>query len=286
MLKNIKTILYLFNIGNIIFFSSLFTLSVNSETKIIANKGDNLIKISKRYGVTIKELMHKNRFNDARKLIEGEVVLIPTKNKEKYHKNQHISYKVVEGDTLYKIARDYNIDLSDIISINNFSTNEKLQVDQIIFLPKGSKYKKSIDNKSIKLASKKVFYHRKSKSEDLSTIAEIHKVTLEEINVLNKLNNPQSINSNIRLKLRDTKSSKWLKYGSLMINWTDWTYFEGNYIAQAKTKKGTSFYLALNCQRRALNNTLINSYWTRWYFPKTDFEYKLINDFCDKDFNF
>ena len=71
-----------------------------------------------------------------------------------------------------------------------------------------------------------------------------------------------------------------------MINWTDWTYFDGNYIAQAKTKKNKAFYLALSCKKRALNNTLNKSSWTNWYFPETDFEFKIINDFCDQDFNF
>lgn len=47
-----------------------------------------------------------------------------------------------------------------------------------------------------------------------------------------------------------------------------------------------AFYLALSCKKRVLNNTLNNSSWTSWYFPETDFEFKLINDFCDQDFNF
>ena len=89
-----------------------------------------------------------------------------------------------------------------------------------------------------------------------------------------------------KLKLRKDKPLKWIKYGSLMINWSDWTYFDGNYIAQSKTKKNKTFYLALSCKKRVLNNTLNNSYWTSWYFPETDFEFKLINDFCDQDFNF
>ena len=68
-----------------------------------------------------------------------------------------------------------------------------------------------------------------------------------------------------------------------MINWSDWTYFDGNYIAQAKTKNKKSFHIALSCKKRALNNTLNNYSWRSWYFPETDFEFKLINDFCDQE---
>jgi len=284
MIKKIEKNISLLYLNSIIFFLSIFTLKVNAETTIIANSGDTLLKISKQYGVPLKELMYKNNLNDATRIIEGKAIVIPLKNKEKDYKADNPIYKVVEGDTLYKIARNYNVNLQAIIDLNNLGNNSFLELGQIILLPKGAINKKVIIKKDIKLASKKVFYHQTSKSEDLSIISEIHKITKEEINILNNLNNTVKINPNIKLKIRESKPSKWLKYGSLMINWSDWTYLDGNYIAQAKTKKNKSFYLALNCKKRTLNNTLNNSYWTSWYFPYNDFEFKLINDFCDQDF--
>ena len=284
MLKKIEKNISLLCLNSIIFFLSIFTLKVNAETTIIAKSGDTLLKISKQYGVPLKELMYKNNLNDATRIIEGKAIVIPLKNKEKDYKANNPIYKDVEGDTLYKIARNYNVNLQDIIDLNNLGNNSFLELGQIILLPKGAINKKVIIKKNIKLASKKVFYHQTSKSEDLSIISEIHKITKEEINILNNLNNTEKINPNIKLKIRESKPSKWLKYGSLMINWSDWTYLDGNYIAQAKTKKNKSFYLALNCKKRTLNNTLNNSYWTSWYFPENDFEFKLINDFCDQDF--
>ena len=284
MLKKIEKNISLLCLNSIIFFLSIFTLKVNAETTIIAKSGDTLLKISKQYGVPLKELMYKNNLNDATRIIEGKAIVIPLKNKEKDYKADNPIYKVVEGDTLYKIARNYNVNLQDIIDLNNLGNNSFLELGQTILLPQGATHNKVIIKKNIKLASKKVFYHQTSKSEDLSIISEIHKITKEEINILNNLNNTEKINPNIKLKIRESKPSKWLKYGSLMINWSDWTYLDGNYIAQAKTKKNKSFYLALNCKKRTLNNTLNNSYWTSWYFPENDFEFKLINDFCDQDF--
>jgi len=286
MNKKVKIKTFLFYINSIIFLLSIFNLKVKAETKIIAKSGDTLFKISKQYGVPLKELMYKNNFNDATKIIEGEIVLIPHKDINKYKSNEHQTYKVKEGDTLYKIAREHNVNLKDIISINNLSNVSYLKLNQIILLPKGATYKKLISKENIKVASKKVFYHQTSKAENLSTIAYTHKIPIEEIKTLNKLNDPKEIKANIKLKIRANKASKWLKYGSLIINWSDWTYFDGNYIAQAKTKKNKAFYLALSCERRSLNNTLNKSYWTSWYFPSTDFEFKLINDFCEQDFNF
>ncbi len=286
MLTKMKSNISLFLTNNIIIFLSLFAVSVNSETTIIAKSGDNLIKISRQYGVPLKELMYKNNFNDATKIIEGEIVIIPLKNNGEDNKNNHLTYKVIKGDTLYKIARDYNINIKDIISINRLTYDSYLKAGQIIILPKGTVYKNLNNKESIELVSKKVIYHRTYKTEDISTISNMHRVTIEEINTLNKLNDPVEINPNTKLQLRKKNPSKWLKYGSIMVNWSDWTYFDGNYIALSKTKKNTSFYIALNCKKRALNNTLNNASWTNWYFAKHDFEFKLIDDFCDKDFNF
>ena len=281
MIKNITKNIRKFHFNRIILFLLIFTINVKAETQILAKSGDTLLKISKKYRVPLKELMYKNNFYDATKIIEGKIILIPLKDNNKNIKVENLTYKVVEGDTLYKIARDYNVNLNDIISINNLEDNPFLEIDQIIMLPKGAVYKKVISEKNVKLTSKKVFYHQTSKVDNLSNISEIHKIPIEEIRTLNNLNNIVKINPNIKLKLRENKGAKWLKYGSLMINWSDWTYLDENYITQAKTKKNKSFYIALNCKKRTLNNTLNNSYWTSWYFPETDFEFKLINDFCD-----
>ncbi len=286
MLEKMKSYLSLLLINNIIFFLSIFALRVNSETKIIAKSGDTLIKISRRYGIPLKELMYKNNFNNATKIIEGETIVIPLKDNDKDNKNNQLKHKVIAGDTLHKIAKDYSTNIKDILSINNLSDETYLKIDQIIILPKGAIYKKLNNRENIKLASKKVFYHKTSKTETISSIAYKHRISKEEITTLNKLNGPVKINPNMKLQLRKTSPSKWLKYGSIMVNWADWTYFDGNYIALAKTRKNTSFYLAISCEKRVLNNTLNNAYWSNWYFPKDDFEFKLIDDFCYKDFKF
>ena len=270
-------------IKTIIFFLSIFILELNAETTIIGKEGDTLFNLSKQYKIPLKELMHKNNFNDANRLLEGEVVIIPLKNNDE--KNNLHTYKVIEGDTLYKIARDHNVNVKDIISMNKLSDLSFLKPNQIILLPNGAINKVLVNEKDIPLLSRKVFYHQTSKSQELSEIAKIHNVSKEEIIALNKLNNLVKVNANTKLKIRKSDSLKWLKYGSLTIDWSEWRYLDGNYITQVKNKKNKSFYIAISCKKRALNNTLKNSYWTSWYFPKSDFEFKLINDFCTKDFD-
>jgi len=278
---------YIFYHTTIILIHSILIFKVNAETKIIAKKGDTLFKISREYGIPLKVLMYKNDFNDAGKIIEGELIIIPLKNnnQDKINKD-YLTYKVMKGDTLFKISKNYNVDLKDIIALNNLNNDQYLSVNQIILLPKAASKIEDTSQENIQQARKKVVYHLTSKTENLSNIAKIHRISIEEINTFNKINSPVKIKPNIKLRLRESKITKWLKYGSLMVNWSNWTYFDGNYITKAKTKKNTSFYIAINCNRRSFNNALNNSSWTNWYFPKTNFEFKLINDFCDKEFNF
>ena len=282
MTKKIRMNPRLFYIKSIFFFLPFSILQVNAETKIVAKQGDTLLKLSKQYGISLKELMHKNDFNDANKILAGEIIIIP-KNKNE-PKGESLIYKVLEGDTLYKIAREYNVNVKDIISINNIDKVSILKPNQTILIPNAANYKKVFDQKNIKLARRKVSYHQTSKTEELGYIAKIHQVSREDIISLNKLNNQTKIKPNTNLRIRESEPIRWLKYGNLLINWSDWRYLNGNYITQAKNKNSKSFYIAINCEKRALNHSLKNSFWTKWYFPNRDFEFKLINNFCDQKF--
>ena len=279
MKKKIK-IKYFSYIKSLLFLLSTSFFYVNAETKIIAKRGDTLLNLSKEYGVSLKELMHKNNFNDANKILEGEVIIIPFKNFSK----KPLTYKVKAGDTLFRIARDYNVNVIDIMSINNLKNDYYLKPNQIISLPEGAIYKKVTTQKEILPISKKVFYHQTVNLENITEIAKIHKVSPEEIIILNQLDDRVNVDPNTKLKIREGMKSKWKKYGSIIINFSDWTYLDGNYITEAKNKKNKFFYLSVSCKRRVLNNTLINSTWTNWYSPNLDFEFRLINDLCNQKY--
>ena len=151
MIRKIKTNISLFYINTIIYSLSILTLNVNAETKIIAKSGDTLLKISKQYGISLKELMYKNNFNDATRIVEGKTIVIPLKSNYEDIKADNLTYKVVEGDTLYKIARDFNVKLKDIIAINNLENNSFLELGQIIIIPHSAIYKEVISKKNIEM---------------------------------------------------------------------------------------------------------------------------------------
>lgn len=46
-----------------------------------------------------------------------------------------IEYKVVKGDSLYKIARDFNTTIENILKFNNIPNTNMIYVDQVIVVP-------------------------------------------------------------------------------------------------------------------------------------------------------
>ena len=146
MITKKKGLLSFYYFKTIVFFFTIIISQVKAETKIIARSGDTLLKISNQYGVSLKELMHKNSFDDASVIVEGKVIIIPIKNIN--NKNEGLTHKVIKGDTLYKIAIDYNVSIKDIVSINNLDNASFLKTDQIILLPNGATYKKATTQKN------------------------------------------------------------------------------------------------------------------------------------------
>ena len=116
MIKRKKILFSFVNIYSIIILLSFFIAKVKADTKIIAKNGDTLFKLSREYGVPLKELMYKNNYNDANKIVEGEVIIIPRKNYSENNDKELLTHKVIEGDTLYKISRDYNVKLIHLYS--------------------------------------------------------------------------------------------------------------------------------------------------------------------------
>jgi len=95
--------------------------------KIRVQGGDTLYKISKKYGVGIRELIEINNLRPPYLLSPSQVIKLP---KAKFH-------MVNEGDTLYAVSRSYGVDLSRLIHVNNLNEpfiikqGEKLRIPSL-----------------------------------------------------------------------------------------------------------------------------------------------------------
>ena len=95
-------------------------------------KGDTLYKIANKYNTTVENLKNLNNLN-TNILSIGQVIKIPTKDIEEIESSSYLEYIVKPGDTLYKISKDNNISIQDIINKNNL-VSTILQVGQKIML--------------------------------------------------------------------------------------------------------------------------------------------------------
>ncbi len=97
--------------------------------------GDNLYNIAKNYGITLEELINFNE-QDTTLLNIGEQLLIPIKDN---YASNNITYVVKPGDTLYSIAKRYNMNVDTLMDFNNLSNN-LLKIGDVLFIPSTNNY--------------------------------------------------------------------------------------------------------------------------------------------------
>lgn len=97
----------------------------------VIQKGDTLWGLSKRYGVSIGQLMKENNLHDEL-LIAGQTLII-TKQKIE-DKTQTVVYTVEPGDTLFSLAKRFSTSVSELKKLNNL-TYEIVYINQQLKIP-------------------------------------------------------------------------------------------------------------------------------------------------------
>ena len=97
----------------------------------VVKKGDTLYGISNQFGVSVTELADINNV-DAYSLKEGQSLIIPSQSGS--NPDNMFLYTVKKGDTLYGIARIYNVSVDSIKKLNYFTDNN-LVIGQVIRIP-------------------------------------------------------------------------------------------------------------------------------------------------------
>ena len=119
------------SIGQVLLISSKSTpSSPSSNSTYTVKSGDSLWKIANTYHTTVAELRQLNNLKSY-VLQVGQVLKLP--NSEPSN-DSGITYTVVSGDSLYKIANRYGVSVSDIMKANNLS-NSNLSIGQKLIIP-------------------------------------------------------------------------------------------------------------------------------------------------------
>lgn len=97
----------------------------SSADTVTVEKGDTLYSISRRYDVSLKDLIGANSLEAPYTLYVGQQLRLPS---QQYH-------TVQRGESLYGIARMYNVEVTELSRVNNLQTPYSLSVGQKLILP-------------------------------------------------------------------------------------------------------------------------------------------------------
>jgi len=110
-------------------YTSLETITTDTY-KVVA--GDTLYSIANKLDTSVSELKKINNLT-SNTLSIGQTLKIPTKVVDI---GDTELYQVKSGDTLYSIAKKYNISVNELKTLNNL-TNNDLAVSQLLNVPSG-----------------------------------------------------------------------------------------------------------------------------------------------------
>ena len=152
-----------------LFFSCAFYGLLFADTTYNVEKGDTLYSISRKYQLTVAELRAANNLSENDVLKAGQKLIIPEadignavalssqKSGESVSNIKTTEYVVQKGETLYGIAKNNNMTVADLISINNLDSSNVIKVGQklkvydnskIVLPPKKSSANEIVQDKS------------------------------------------------------------------------------------------------------------------------------------------
>lgn len=183
--------------------SNLVVKSAKKDLIYSVKKGDTLIAIARKFDINVRTLKQYNNLNSSNLSI-GDKIRVPDSSLT-VTKSGDIQYKVVKGDSLLRIANNFNVSVRSLKSANGLNSN-RIQIGDKLIIPPASTIKRSSKSRT-KIAK----YSRNSKNattinyrvrggDTLSSIARKHNSTVTKIKQANNLMG-SSIYSGQKLKV-------------------------------------------------------------------------------------
>lgn len=135
-----------FKIKSLLLLILIFLFSINSifaDTEYKVQKGDTLYSISKKYQITVAELRAANNLSEKDVLKADQKLVIPTADisnavalsgSNKNQKNENTAktkvYEVKKGETLYRIAKNNEMTVAQLLLLNNLDSDAVIKVGQ------------------------------------------------------------------------------------------------------------------------------------------------------------
>jgi membrane-bound lytic murein transglycosylase D len=176
-----------------------------SWTRYKIKKGDSLSLIAQRYNTTINQIKSINELNTEVIRVDKYLIVPLAQKDEDYYSlsenqreksrlnikknSEKIIYKVISGDTLWKISTKFNATINELVRWNQIIPTDPLSIGKELVILKKNKTNKElvkIPNTGIDI-NRNIFYTVKM-GDNLSKIAQKYKVKVSDIRVWNDLN--------------------------------------------------------------------------------------------------
>ena len=165
--------------GNLINIGQILNIPINNDkvpgdyVVYTVKNGDSLWNIANKYNVSVNDIVDYNNLGTTLLQI-GQQLLIPNITKETPTENDEtgITYIVKSGDSLWSIAKRYNITVDELKEINNLNNN-LLSIGQELIIPETNEYKTYIVKSG----------------DSLYKIARENNINVNDLITLNNLNN-------------------------------------------------------------------------------------------------
>lgn len=163
-----------------------------SDSTYTVVKGDNLYAIAKKYNTTEAELIKINNLTSTILSI-GQILKLPSEEITTMYE----IYVVKKGDTLYSIAKNFDISVAELKSINNLTSN-LLSIGQSLSVPKSF-----VEEPNEDIMPNYIEYIVK-KGDTLYSISKQYKTSVESLKEINNLTtNSLSIGQNLKVPKTD-----------------------------------------------------------------------------------
>ena len=147
----------------------------------VVQSGDSLWSLASKYDTEVKIIKKINYLNNDLLSI-NDTLLIPLSKSKSNNFIPYEMYIVSEGDTLWSIAKEYNIEIRDLSRMNSIDENSYLQLGQQL----------SIGNKNIHRnmeSKKRTILYSVKQGDNLFKISELFDVSIRSIEEINNFNN-------------------------------------------------------------------------------------------------
>ena len=246
--------------------------------------GETLSSIASQYRVRSRDLMALNNLRDPNHVEVGQTLRLPSNAVMPRPAFKPVAvtpipgateHTVAKGQTLTQIAKAYKLPVASLISINELSDPNKVEVGTRLYLTDPS-FQAPITTQAQPAETKPL----QAKVEPVQTKAiQTKPVQTKPVQAKKPVVKAKPVET-AKPKQTLAKSADWRTYGPLQVDWGNWQPMGGSQVVPTLNAQGQALYLAVNCSAKKINATGADGSWKAWEAPKNRFERDLVKDRC------